>query len=254
MSTTKVVIVEDEKGALNVLKSMLEEYGQGFELLDTAGNVKEGIKKINDLNPDLVFLDIRLPDGDSFEILENCKKTDFEVVFTTAYGEYREKAFDYFALNYLTKPIDVDKFEETLDHYKKRTENAFNQEKLQFLQQLLNDENLSGGKGPKKIAIPTREGYTLIKVEEIVHCEAESNYTNIFLASGEKYVTSKSLKHYDELLSGGEFYRVHKSHLVNINFVKKVNHDGTIELTDGTFVSLSQRTKKAFLQYLERMT
>lgn len=243
----KAVVVEDEDGAFNVLKSLIEEYTPQVKILARGNDVASATEAIKKHKPELVFLDIRLPDGDGFEVLENCKSHDFEVIFTTAYGEYREKAFDYFALQYLTKPIDIDKLEYAIKTFENRRANSFNMEKYELLKQMFS-QNI------RKIAIPTGDGYALVEVDSISHCEARSNYTEIFLRDGKKYLTSKSLKHYDNMLSDFNFYRIHKSFLVNTNYIKEVKQDGTVIMEEGTLLSVSQRAKKDFMKYLERLT
>jgi two-component system LytT family response regulator len=241
------VIIEDEIGALNVLKSVLQEYVPQVKLVGEAETVSEAVDLINSKKPELIFLDIRLPDGDGFQVIDQCEDVDFEVIFTTAYGEYREKAFDNFALQYLTKPVDIDKLEEAVRQYERRSENSFTFQKYELLKKVLSN-NL------KKIAIPVHDGYALVDVNDIIRCEAQSNYTKIYLTNDRQYLTSKSLKHYDQMLSDLIFFRIHKSHLVNTNFLDEVKQDGTVLLKDGSKLSVSQRSKKAFLKYLENLT
>lgn len=248
----KAVIVEDESGARKVLQALITDYLPQIEIVGTADSVESGIALVTKEKPELLFLDIRLPDGDGFEILEKTVVENMEVVFTTAYGEYREKAFEYFAFQYLTKPIDVDKLEATVKAYEARrkdnkTDSSFSLEKLGLLKQLLNQQI-------KKIALPNKDGYTLVQLEEIIYCEAQSNYTLVYLKDGSKMMVTKSLKYYDELLSDSNFYRVHKSYLVNVNYVKEVKQEGTLKLENGSSLPISQRSKRGFLKFLERMT
>lgn len=241
------VIIEDEQGAFNVLKSLLENYLPQVKVLARGENVKSGIEAIKKHKPDLLFLDIRLPDGDGFEILDETKGFDYEVIFTTAYGEYREKAFDNFALHYITKPIDIDQLEAAIRNYESRKANSFNHEKYELLKQMFSN-NI------KKIALPTGDGYALVEIDNIMRCEAQSNYTMIYLNDGKKYLTSKSLKHYDEMLSDFSFYRIHKSHLVNTNYIVEVKQDGTVIMSDDASLSISQRAKRGFMKFLEKLT
>jgi len=171
----KAVIIEDEAGARKVLKALLSEYLPQVEVLGEADSVSTGVALLKKHKPELLFLDIRLPDGDGFEILEQFKEEKLEVIFTTAYGEYREKAFEYFAFQYLTKPIDIDKLEATVKAYEAKHKSAapepsYSFEKLELLKRLLNQQ-------VKKIALPNKDGYTLVKLEEIVYCEAKRSKT-----------------------------------------------------------------------------
>ena len=240
----KAFIVEDEPGARTVLKSLIKDYASDVTIIGEAGNVEEAVEKINSSEIELLFLDIRLPDGDGFEVLDRVENRNFEVIFTTAYGDYREQAFDNFALHYLTKPIDIDKLEGAIEQFRKKTSNAFDDEKFQMLKQMILSNK-------KKLAIAVSDGYIMINTEDIIHCEAHSNYTEIRLKGGEKHMTSKSLKYYDEMLNELGFYRIHKSHLINVNYIKEVKSDGTVLLEDGIWVAVSQRSKKEFMHFLE---
>lgn len=248
----RAAIIEDEAGARKVLKALLSEYLPQVEILGEADSVASGISLLKKEKPELLFLDIRLPDGDGFEILEQFKDEKLEVIFTTAYGEYREKAFEYFAFQYLTKPIDIEKLEATVKAYEAKhksgsTEPSYSFEKMELLKRLLNQQI-------KKIALPNKDGYTLVKLEEIIYCEAQSNYTLVYLSDGRKMMVTKSLKNYDDLLSDSNFYRIHKSYLVNVDFIKEVKQEGTLILDGGQTLPISQRSKRGFLKYLERMT
>ncbi len=240
----RTVIVEDEPGARKVLESLLEEYVPQVTIVGVGEDVNSGIEVINTQKPELVFMDIRLPDGDSFEILEECKHKGFNVIFTTAYGDYREQAFDKSALHYLTKPIDIDKLIDAVGRYEARSKKSFDPEMLEVFKTEV-------GSNKKKLALPNNDGYVIVDVSDITYCEAQSNYTKINLNNGKSYVTSKSLKFYDQRLMNGDFYRIHKSFLVNINFIKEVKSDGYVVLFDGSCLSISQRAKSGFMKYLE---
>lgn len=243
----QAVIIEDEMGAYNVLVSLLGEYCPQVSVLAHGQSVQQGIELVRKHKPELVFLDIRLPDGDGFEVLENTKDQEYEVIFTTAYSDYREQAFEHFALQYLTKPLDIDKLEDAVKRFERRRGNSYDSEKYEMLKQMLTGAN-------KKIALPTKDGYALVDIDNILRCEAQSNYTEIHLVGGSKYLASKNLKYYDDLLTAFSFYRIHKSHLVNMNYVKEVKQEGAVIMNDGAYVSISQRAKRGFLKFLENMS
>jgi two-component system, LytTR family, response regulator len=239
----KAVIIDDETAARQVLSGLISEFISDVEIIGFAGSVEEGSELIQKLQPQLVFLDIRLPDGDGFEILEKAGNLSFEVIFTTAYSDFREKAFDHFALNYLTKPIDLDKLEKTIEKFKNRLTPSIDPEKISKLKSYV--PQLSG-----KIALPGKDGYVIVEISEIIRCEGISNYSKVILRDGTSLIVAKTLKHFEEMLGRHGFYRLHKSHLVNTSSIKEVKTDGTVLLSNSDKVFVSQRSKKDFLEFL----
>ncbi len=240
----KAIIIEDEFGSRESLKAILEEYCQDVKVIAEAEDIKSSIKVLQAYQPDIVFMDIRLPDGDSFRILDHFPDADFEVIFITAYVDYLQKAFDYFSFQYLTKPIDIDKLERTLAHYRKTKQPAFSLEKLAGLEKLLQNK-------PNILPITYNDGIKVLSIPKIVRLEADGSYTNIFLEDGQSIISTKGIGHYQKLLEKHQFFRTHKSHLVNVNMIVNISFTEGILLQNQDTVPLALRNKKQFLDFLD---
>jgi two-component system LytT family response regulator len=243
----RAIIIDDEFSAIAVLKNLIREFISDIEIIDTANSVEEGISKIRSARPDIVFLDIKIGKQTGFELLDQCQDLNFEVIFTTAYGEYREKAFEAFALNYLTKPIDVGKLEKTIQRFRQRNQNTYKKEVLNELKSF-SDTAFSSG----KIALSVKNGHVIVAVSDIIRCEADSNYTKVFLVDSRTFMVAKTLKYVEELLNKANFFRVHKSHLINTDYILEVKTDGTLLLQNNHQVVISQRSKAEFFNHLQK--
>ena len=237
------IIIDDEFESRNTILNILNNYCENISVEAQAENVKDAFKKINELKPDVVFLDIQMPDGTGFDLLEKFHKIDFQVIFITAYDQFALKAIKCSALDYILKPVDpvqlieaVKKLTNTDDDFTVLTKK---------INTLLRNKN-----GFERISLPTFEGFRFINLKDIIRCEADNNYTNFYLSSGEMIVVTKTLKIYEEALSDLDFIRVHQSHLVNIKYVDQyVKGDGgTIIMVDGSEVEVSRRRKDDFLE------
>jgi two-component system LytT family response regulator len=237
------LIVDDETKSRLTLSILLSKYCPSIKVIGEASTVEEGVEKIEKQDPDLLFLDVQLSDGTGFDILSRLKTVRGKIVFTTAFNQYAIQAFKFSAFDYLLKPIDPDQ----LISLAERLEKASNSnEMLQQMQVLSENKNQI-----TKIALNSTHGVYYISIHDIIRCEADSNYTNFFLKDSTKIVVAKSLKEYEEMLSGINFFRVHKSHLVNLQFVKKYdNHTGKVILHDGFQVEVARRRKDALLTLL----
>lgn len=246
MNTYKTVIIDDEESARGTLKTILSRYFKEIEVVGEGSNVASGFETINSVKPELVFLDIKMPDGTGFDLLNKIDNIDFEVVFTTAYDNYAIKAFQASAMGYLLKPIDIDELGTVLEKIKKVLSGP-TKGKSRRLQVLM--ENYGGREGQiKKLVIPNIDGYEVVEIHDLVRCEGERNYTKFILDNGKKILASKTLKEYEELLVEHGFFRIHKSHLVNLHHVKRYlkTDGGTVEMTDGSSLQLSREKKEAF--------
>lgn len=242
----KAVLIDDESSAIEVLQEIIKCYVPDVTIIATADTADRAINAIRTCKPDLIFLDIRLGNDTGFDVLEQTRDFHYEVIFTTAYGEYREKAFDFFALNYLTKPIDVDKLETSIERYKLRNQNTYTQDKLDELKKM-------AGRSSGRIALAVKDGYTIIPVEDIVRCEADSNYTSVYIKDNQCIVVAKTLSYFESQLQGYRFFRIHKSHLINTDYVREIKTDGSVLLSDNQKVVVAQRLRKAFMDYLQNM-
>ncbi len=242
----RAVIVDDEHKSRENLKNLLEEFCDGVEVIGLAQNVKEGIEFIDNLHPDLVFLDIQMQGETGFDLLEHYRKFDFGVIFTTAHSEYAIRAIRFSAIDYLLKPIDIEELQLAV---KKAGELAGQESqfknKLEVLLQNLKPDN----KTNYKIALPTTNGLVFIKIHDILYCQGESNYTIIHIAGDKKYMVSKTLKDYEEMLSEYNFFRIHKSYLINLNEIKEyVRGDGGyVVMNNQKMLDVSKRKKESFL-------
>ncbi len=209
------VIVDDESKGRRLIKSICEEYCKDVEVIGEAESAFVAEKIIQEKSPDFIFLDIRMPMKDGFQLLESIGNINFQVIFTTAYDQYAVRAFKFSAIDYLLKPIDIDDLANAVDKVRKNR-SLNHKDRISYL---LN----SATKGlPSKIAFSNSDGYIFLEPKNIIRCEAYGNYTKVYLKSLDKStLISKSLKHFDEILKEYEFYRVHKSHVVNLNHIKK---------------------------------
>ena len=245
----KALIVEDEKNSQELLKELITEYCDGVEVVAIAGNVADASQALIDQKPNLVFLDIELPDGDGFQVLENAEKIDFDVIFTTAYDQYAMRAFKFAATDYLLKPVDIEELQAAVERVvekQKSNENGDQNEQITAL--IKNIRNI--GQPFKRIVLPTTNGFTVVDPSDIIRCESDRNYTFIFLADGRRILVSRTIKEYDEMLRDYNFFRIHQSHLINLHYLKNYTRGrgGYVELKDGTTLDVSARRKSEFLK------
>jgi len=245
MSFTKIrsVIVEDETAAREVLRSYLTKYCPQVEIVGEAQNSREAIPLLHELQPQLVFLDVEMPFGNAFDVLEACSDLTFETIFVTAFSDYSLKALNMSAAYYLLKPISI---EELIVAVNKVHQEVMNKELFNRNRVIV--ENFREPKAEKQqVILPTMEGFEIVKMEEIVRLKGNGNFTDLYLTNGNKKMACRFLKHFSEMLPL-PFLRVHKSHIVNLNFVKLYNKGGYITLEDGAEVEISPTYKEDFLK------
>jgi two-component system LytT family response regulator len=242
----RAIIVDDEVHCVEMLAWQLEKYCPQVQVIATCPSGMEGIAAIREKKPDLVFLDIEMPRMNGFEMLQALPKIDFDIIFTTAYDQFAIRAIKFSALDYLLKPIDKDELRASLDKIKENPNQLISTQQLNMLLSNLHQVH----NGLQKIALPTLEGYEMVMSEHIVRCESDSNYTLIYLKNNSKTIVSKTLKEVEELLEGHHFFRVHHSHLINLNEIKKyVKGDGGyLVMSDNSTVSVSRSKKDALLK------
>lgn len=228
------VIIDDEKPARDALELMLSRYfPEKIKVLEKAESLKEGVFAIYKHNPNLVFLDIEMQDENGFNIFKYFQQVNFSVIFTTAYKEYAIKAIKVAALDYILKPVGVADLKETITLYEKKQLKGVNVESMEKLINILNPVSSN----IEKVALPTFNGFQLEKVNAIMYCEADQNYTKVFTIDGGKLLISKPLNTLENLLPGDIFFRIHKSYLVNLNYIK------TYSKTEGFHIILENGTK-----------
>ena len=242
------IIIEDENPAYKHLKNILEtNYSSQIKVVGHETGVEKGIKLINDLNPQLVFLDIQLQDGDGFEILDHFSNSStFEVIFTTGLKDYKEKAMDYFAFYYLNKPIQEAQLIGVLDKFLEK-QSAFNSEKyLAFKNQLENKHH--------KISLPMQNGdFIIVDIDDILYCEADGSYTHFYTVDNKVYTSSNNLKKVESVLTHATFFRIHRSTLLNLKHVVQFNNTGELMLSNKKKLLVSSRNKTNFLRILKLM-
>ncbi len=239
----KAIIIDDEEMGRIALREKLTHYCTDVEVIGYAEDGTTGLQLIESSNPDIVFLDIEMPIMGGFEMLSQLKDQSFHLIFTTAYDQYAIKAIRFAAFDYLLKPIDIDELKQAVSRIQQETIRD-TREKLEVLRHNLQSESVMD-----KIAVPTLEGLLFLTIENIVHLEADGNYTTIYLSNGTKEVTSRTLKDYEDLLPKSLFFRCHHSHLVNLKTIKRYikGDGGQIELENGHYVAVSRRKKDDFL-------
>lgn len=249
MNKLNTVIIDDEERSRQTLRQMLSLFCENVQIIGEAKDVRTGVELITIVKPDLVFLDIKMPDGNGFDLLKALETKNFNLIFTTAYDQYAIKAFKFNAIDYLLKPIDTDELKAAV---KKAENNAVaNVSNVDNLLSNLKDQD----KEDHKIILSTSEGIHIIRVKNIIRCQADDYYTNFYLNDGRKIMISKTLKENEELLADYNFIRPHRSHLINIAYIKKyVKSDGGyIVLADGTKVPVSRRKKDVMMEYLKKI-
>lgn len=246
----KTLIIEDEQKSLDMLAGIIQKNCPELSIIGLAKNVKEGVEMIESLKPELVFLDISMPDGSGFDLLEQVSGNKFDLIFATASDQHAIRAIKYSACDYLLKPIDIDELKTAVEKVIKKKRAIPNMENLQFLIQHLKraDENF------QKITLPTGNAYEIVNIKDIVRCEADGSYTTFYLSDKRKLMISAGLKHYEELLPESEFIRVHHHHLINMNHVVRfLKEDGGYAImSDGSKIEISRRKKEAFMEKLNK--
>ena len=247
----KTVIVEDEQKSREMLAGLIKKNHPEIVIVGLAKNVKEGVEMIKELKPSLVFLDISMPDGSGFDLLEQVSGQKFELIFATASDAHAIRAIKYSACDYLLKPIDVEELNVAIEKAKKRKAEALpGMENLQFLIEQLKrkDDDF------QKITLPTGNAFEIVNLKYIIRCEADTSYTIFYLTEKRKLMVSAGLKHYEELLPEKDFIRVHHHHLINMQHVLRyLKVDGGYAvMSDGTQIEISRRKKDAFLEKLSK--
>lgn len=240
----RTLIIDDETNGRETLKGFLGKYCPQIKIIGEADGVKTGMAAIGEHTPDLVFLDIQMQDGTGFDLLELIPAINFKLIFVTSFDQYAIRAFKYSAVDYILKPVDPDQLMAAVNRLNAPGVISSIENKLNIL--------ISNIRAIEKLALPTSDGMRFVKIEEIVRCESDSCYTTFFMKSKEKIMVSKTLKEYELLLSDMGFFRVHKSHLVNLRYVEKYvqGEGGYLVMEDKVQVEISRRKKEGLLAIL----
>ncbi len=244
----KAIIVDDEPNCCEILATLLERYCPQVKVADICYSGQAALSSIIEMNPDIVFLDIEMPNMNGFELLENLQSINFKLIFTTSYDQYAIKAIRFSALDYLLKPID----REELQNAVKKAMQALDRPMPQQFEVLMQKLNKTGN-GGQKIALPTMEGLLLIAIDSIISCASERNYSILYLKEKKKLVISRPLKEMEELLEDHSFLRVHHSYLVNLKEINKYvrGEGGYLIMSDGSTVDISRSKKDLLVSKLQ---
>lgn len=251
MEMLKILIVDDEQPVREMLENVVTQFCSGVEVCGSASSVKQGVDAVSKLKPDILFLDINLPDGNGFDLLNQVQRDDLKTIFITAYDEYAIQAFRISAVDYILKPINIDDLVAAVEKCKDQAERENLSDKLKALVHNLND-----AKGDdKKIVLKTQESIYIVKVADIIRCESDHNYTEFYLSSGEKLLVSKTLKDFETMLLNYGFFRTHQSHLINLNFIARFDKadGGELVLTDNSRVPVAIRKREELFELFNHM-
>ncbi len=240
------IIIDDEANGRETLQSLIVNYCPNTRVIGMGKSVDEGLELLSQMKPDVVFLDVEMPFRNGFDLLMEVKNIDFEVIFTTAYSQYAAKAFKFSALDYLLKPIDVSELQAALKKAEAKNGNSVRDDQFDILLDSLKKKAANA----QRIVLPSLQGFTVAEVRDIVRCEADKNYTFFYFADQTKMLVSKTLKEYCDILAEHDFMRVHQSHLINLNHVKKYNkgRGGFVTMSDESIVDISRANKEEFMK------
>ncbi len=246
----RTILVDDEPRGLNTLKKLLGEYCPELKIIAECGDADSAKEKIELLEPQLVFLDISLPEKSSFEMLAEMEHINFEIIFVTAHNKYTLQAFRYSAVDYLVKPIDEDLLADSVKRAVKRISAASINNNISTL--LHNIQKPQSGQ-EAKLCIPSLKGFQVVDLKNILYCEASGSYTNFYFVNNNSICSAKPIYEYEELLSDAGFVRIHKSYLVNLLHIKEYirGEGGSVILTNSTEVEVSRRKKDHFLSRMK---
>ena len=247
----RTLVIDDEPNARQVVKNIVELYCKSATVIGEAENVLDGIKKINELKPDLVLLDIKMPDGTGFDLLKKVKKINFHFIIITAFEQYAIQAIKQSALDYIVKPINTNELIVAIEKASLTTLTEADQlAKLETLS--YNQESDSGN---RRLILNTQESIYIVQVNEIISCKADKNYTEVNILNKNSLVISKTLKEFEDMLTGCGFFRTHQSHLINLRYIDYYSKGmgGTIIMQDSSKIPVSSRKKDAFLQIMTKL-
>ncbi|MGD1846494.1 MAG: LytR/AlgR family response regulator transcription factor [Salibacteraceae bacterium] len=242
----KVLIVDDEPDALDNLEIMLSDWTEGIEVVGRAQGVATGVKKFRETQPDIIFLDIEMPDGNGFELLAQLPTAGFHVIFVTSHDRYMLRALRLAAIDFLLKPINPVELQSAVQRAQQKLNEKDEHTKRQVLQENLNADE------PSRLVVSDKNNIYLIEISDLLYCKGEGNYTTFYLREESPVVISKTLKTYEKLLLDEHFFRVHNSYIVNLKAVKRIEKGTSDRLVmrNGDKVPIATRRKSEVIQLL----
>lgn len=241
----RAVLIDDEPKNNRILNMMLGEFCPNVSVEGQADNLTDAVSLILEVKPDLVFLDIEMPNGSGFDLLDQLKPAHFDVVFITAFNDYSLKAIKYSALDYLLKPVNIEELQvavsKAAERVAARTVNTRIENLLYNLKKPQADL--------QKLALPSQEGYVFVMLTDIIRCESKSGYTTFYMKDDAKLLSSRNIKEYESMLPADIFFRIHNSHIVNLNFIRRYHRGrgGLLEMEDGALIEVATRRKEELL-------
>ncbi len=239
------IIIEDELQYAEMVQSLLNKNYPDIFLRGHAGSIQEAKELIKSAQPDIVFFDIELPDGTAFDLLKAWDNINFRIIFITAHNQFAVEAFKFSAVDYLLKPIQEELFV-------KAVEKAVERLKLKQIQHIeLMLENLNSSKENKRLVLRTLEQIHIIDIQDIMHLKSDNTYTTFYLTNSEQILVSKSMKEYEEILVNNGFFKIHRSHIINLKLLRKIDKSqDEVLLADKTRLPLSTRRKQMLIEIL----
>jgi two-component system, LytTR family, response regulator len=244
----RTIIVDDEKLSREVLCNYIREYCQDVEIITSVSSIKTAFKAIKKYSPDFIFLDIEMADGKGFDLLHMFNSIDFKIIFVTAYSEYAVKAFRFSAVDYILKPVTIDELKESVEKVKSLVGADADAVNLNSLFSNLRN----GSSRMTTLVIPHLKGFEVLRIQDIIMCQADGYCTNFFLTGKRKVISSKNLKHFADMLDGQDFLRIHHSYVINTNHVSSYSRQGEILMSEGITAFLSDSYKNNFIKRFGR--
>lgn len=248
MNEIKAIVVDDEKSARDILTRLIELHCPNVQIAVTCSNVPEAVEAVKEHQPDLLFLDIEMPNYAGYEIVSFFEEINFEIIFITAYDHYAIKAFEISAVDYLLKPVDISRLKVAVERFREKNELLNLRNSYQVLKESLTEKRI------EKIVIPHNGEQKIILLKDILAIEAKEAYSTIHIKSGERFMVSKNLKHFEGLLDENtNFFRTHKSWLVNTDYMTSYSKSNfTICIEGDITAKLSKYRKAEFEQHLDK--
>jgi len=246
----KAIIVDDEKISRDILHDYLVKYCPDVTILEQCDSVKTGLAAIEKYQPDILFLDVEMPKGNGFDLLEQVKDINFETVFVTAFDNYAIQALNYSAAYYILKPVSIDELITAVEKIKAQKQKSTSGLHTKVLLENIKAKSLE----QHKIVLPLQDGFEVVNIKDIIHCDAHDNFTDFYFVSKQKMMICRTLKFYEELLSESGFMRVHKSHLVNLDHVSKYKRGkgGQLTMSNGSVIDVSPNKKEELMLQFEK--
>ncbi len=242
----KAIIIDDEERGINVLSKLIKSYCPEIQLVGAAVNIDEAICLVRQHRPGVIFIDIEMPGRNGFQVLEQFEKADAEIIFVTAHSEYAIKALRIPAFDYLLKPVSIDELQRAVQRLINKQAGAGIYNHFQRLKDTLTDGNPF-----HKIILSTVNGYYFVQVADIIYCEADENYTHLFLEGQVKYTVSRPLKEFVDMFEAHNFFRIHKSYLINLNKAVYVNRDSSVIMNNKKELPIAFRKRAEFFDLLK---